>query len=246
MEAIQYRGKIVTGADISFIRRLIEEHPDASRFALSKKLCVAWNWVQPNGQLRDMVCRSLMLKLHRDNLIQLPPPRFNPPNNAIARRKPEQIDIDSMPISAALSEIKPLVFYQVRHTEQEVLFNSLIQEHHYLGYVRPIGEHLKYLVYTKERPVACFAWSSATRRLGVRDRFIGWSPQARQQNLHYLAYNTRFLILPWVSVPHLASHLLGRMVKLISGDWERFYGHPLYYLESFVDSERFAGANAPW
>jgi len=106
---------------------------------------------------------------------------------------------------------------------------------------QPVGEQLKYLVYAKERPIACLSWSSAPRHLGSRDRFIGWSAQARRKNIGLLAYNSRFLILPWVRVPQLASHLLGRMARVIAADWQRLYGHPVVYLETFIDPQRFAG-----
>ena len=129
----------------------------------------------------------------------------------------------------------------MRRTGDEPVFNSLIEHHHYLGYQQPVGEHLKYLVWAQGRPVACLAWSSAPRHLGSRDRFIGWSAKARRRNLRFLAYNSRFLILPWVQVEHLASHLLGHMARLLSGDWEQVYGHPIYFLETFVDPERFRG-----
>ena len=111
----------------------------------------------------------------------------------------------------------------------------------YLGYTHPVGEQLKYLVYVAARPVACFAWSSAPRHLGPRDRHIGWTGAARRRNIHLVAYNPRFLILPWVEVPHLASHLLGRMARMLPGEWERVYGHPVYFAETFVDRPRFAG-----
>jgi len=244
METFKYRGRTVTESDVVFIKRLIAENPDASRCALSQKLCEAWNWVQPNGQLKDMVCRSFMLKLHRADLIELPAPRFKAVNNVTARHRRQRFLIDSSEVRGKLSELGKLEFRQVRRTGDEKLFDSLIEEHHYLGYAKAVGEHLKYLVYApRERPIACFGWTSAWRALGLRDRFIGWSPEARRSNLHYLAYNTRFLILPWISVPHLASHLLGRMVKRISGDWEHIYGHPVYYLESFVDLEKFRGTS---
>jgi len=91
------------------------------------------------------------------------------------------------------------------------------------------------------RPVACLAWSSAPRHLGSRDVYIGWTAEARRRNIRFIAYNTRFLILPWVRVEHLASHILGRMAARISDDWQRMYGHPIYFLETFVDPERFRG-----
>ena len=129
----------------------------------------------------------------------------------------------------------------MRRTPEEALFNSLLQQHHYLGYSQPVGEHLKYLVYARGRPIGCAAWSSAPRHLGSRDRFIGWSAQARLKNIRLLAYNTRFLILPWVMVPHLASHILGRMTRTLSADWQRLYAHPIYFVETFIDPQRFRG-----
>ncbi len=239
--ALSYRHRVVTHDDVVFIRQLIAECPSASRRELSKQLCRAWNWVQPNGALRDMVCRGLMLKLHREGLIELPPVRGIPPNPLARRCRPAVVSVDEQPLEAALSEIQPLEFRQVRRTPEEALFNSLLEQYHYLQYTQPVGEHLKYLVYTQSRPIACVAWSSAPRHLGSRDRFIGWSAEARRQNVRLLAYNTRFLILPWVRVPHLASHILGRMTKLVPTDWNRVYGHPVYYLETFVDPQRFRG-----
>ena len=105
----------------------------------------------------------------------------------------------------------------------------------------PVGEHLKYLAWAQGRPIACLAWSSAPRHLGSRDRYIGWSAEARRRNIRFIAYNTRFLILPWVRVPHLASHLLGRMAAALSDDWRRMYRHPIYFAETFIDPGRFRG-----
>ena len=238
---LKYRGREITDGDITFIAQLIVQNPRASRRRLSALLCEAWNWRQANGELRDMVCRGLMLKLHRAGHIQLPPVRFVSRNNVIARRKPQRVLIDRTPVRTNLQEIRPLEILQVRRTSEEALYDGLIEQYHYLGYTRPVGEHLKYLIMTSNRPVACMAWGSAPRHLGPRDRFIGWPAQARRRNVRYLAYNTRFLILPFVDVPHLASHLLGRMARLLSADWERLYSHPIYYLETFVDPARFRG-----
>src|SRR5438034_721598 len=130
---------------------------------------------------------------------------------------------------------------QVSRTPDEGLFNSLLAQYHYLGYQQPVGAHLKYLVWAAGRPVACVAWGSAPRHLGPRDRCIGWSTAARRRNVRFIAYNSRFLILPWVTVPHLASHLLGRVAARVSADWQRLYGHPLYFLETFIDPARFRG-----
>jgi hypothetical protein len=237
----RYRGRTVTAEDIGFIRDLLAEHPNASRRALSAKLCEAWQWKQANGALRDMVCRGLLLMLHRAGQIELPPVRYQPPNPLMQRERPQPVLIDLTPLTGALSDIRPVLMQQVRKTADEPLFNSLMEQHHYLGYEQPVGEHLKYLVWAQDRPIACLAWSSAPRHLGSRDRYIGWSADARRRNIRFIAYNTRFLILPWVRIPHLASHILGRMTNILSDDWLRLYGHPLYFAETFIDPGRFKG-----
>ena len=238
---LTYRGKVVTSDDIAFIRKLIADNPNDSRRSLSKKLCKAWNWVQANGQLRDMVCRSFMLMLHRAGHIELPPKRCNPVNPLVQRKSPTIIKIDQTPICSALSDIRPLEIRQVRGTSSEKLCNSLIDQHHYLGYCHPVGEHLKYLVLSNDRPIACLTWSSAPRHIKSRDTFIGWSADTRKKNLHLIAYNSRFLILNWVQVPNLATHILGKMFKILPADWQRIYNHAIYFLETFVDTERFSG-----
>lgn len=241
MAAYCYRGREIRVEDILFIRRLIAEHPGISRRRLSARLCEAWQWKQGNGALRDMVCRGLLLLLHRAGEIELPPVRYTPPNPLARREAPAPVLIDTTPLRDRLSQLQPIDLQQVRRTPEEALFNSLMEQYHYLGYEQPVGEHLKYVASAHGRPIACLAWSSAPRHLGSRDRYIGWSVEARRRNLRFLAYNTRFLILPWVQVPHLASHLLARVTKRLSSDWECVYHHPIFFVETFVDPERFRG-----
>ena len=238
---LKYRGRMIRESDLAIIRALIQEHPLASRRELSQQLCEVWNWVQPNGALRDMVCRGLMLALERAGHIVLPPVRQRPHNPLAMRPRPQRPEIDTTPIACGLKDLGSLEFRLVRRTREEPLFNALIEHHHYLGYTHPVGEQLKYTVFARQRPVACLAWSSAARHLGPRDRFIGWSRQARQRNIRFIAYHSRYLILPWVRVPHLASHILGRMAALVPRDWERIYGHSVYYLETFIEPERWRG-----
>ena len=237
----RYRGRVVTTAEVAFIRQLIAENPGASRRRLSEKLCEAWEWKQANGALRAMVCRGLLLMLHRAGEIQLPPIRFRTLNPFLERAAPAPMLVDTTPITGTLGELQPVELEQVRRTGDEPLFNSLLEYHHYLAYEQPVGEHLKYVAWGQGRPVACLAWSSAPRHLGSRDRYIGWNAEARRRNIRFLAYNTRFLILPWVRVSHLASHILGRVVLQLSQDWEQMYGHPVYFAETFVDPGRFRG-----
>jgi Domain of unknown function (DUF4338) len=241
MAVFKYRGRVITAEDIIYIRELIAADPTASRRTLSKRLCEAWQWRQPNGALRDMLCRGLLLMLQRDGQITLPPVSYVRHNPLAKRARPMPVLIDRTPIEGQLREIQPIELQQVRRTGEERLFNSLMEEHHYLGYEQPVGEHLKYVVWAQGRPIACVAWSSAPRHLGSRDRYIGWSAEARRRNIRFIAYNTRFLILPWVRVPHLASHILGTMTSALSDDWERMYGHPVYFAETFIDPGRFRG-----
>lgn len=238
---IKYRGRVATTYDIELINKLIAECPGESRRALSVKFCKATNWVQANGALRDMVCRGFMLALYRAGYINLPQKKRNTCNPLAKHAKPAEIVIDKTQVIATLKDIGPLEFCQVRRSSREKLFNSLIEKHHYLGYTQPVGEHLKYMIFAGERPLACIAFSSAARHIGPRDRFIGWDSQSRKQNIHLICYNIRFLILPWVRVSCLASYVLGKIAKIISHDWEKMYNHPVYYVETFVDRQLFAG-----
>ena len=192
----RYRSQVITTTQVEFIRQLIAQHPEATRRRLSLLLCEAWEWKQANGAPRDMVCRGLLLGLHRAGHIELPPARLTGFNPA-ARYSPERwkavaVELDTTPLAVPLSALRPLEFRQVRRTLEEPLFNSLLQQYHPLGCLQPVGEHLKYSVYARGRLIACLAWSSAPRHLGARDRFIGWSAEARRRNLRFLAYNLAF------------------------------------------------------
>ena len=239
---LRYRGQALTAADVSAIREFIAARPGASRRALSRELCAARGWVQRNGELRDAVCRGLLLELHRGGHIELPPPRWAGTGAASRARTPGAPAIDSTPLRTHLAELGAPEFRQVRRRAEEALVDALLARHHYLGRPRPVGEHLKFLVTTAAgRPLGCFVWSSAARHLAPRDHFLGWSARARRHNLSALAYNSRFLIVPWVQVPHLASHLLGRMTRMLAREWSAAYGHPVLFAETFVDPSRYRG-----
>jgi hypothetical protein len=185
----RYRGRTIGAEDITFIRELIAQHPRLSRRKLSVKVCEAWQWRQANGALRDMVCRGLLLMLHRAGAIELPKVRQVSTNPLARREPPPAMLVDQTPITDPFQQIMPIAIEQVRRTADEPLFNSLIEHHHYLGYEQPVGEHLKYLAWAQplqrrrpvagdpgaRRPIACLAWSSAPRHLGSRDRYIGWN-----------------------------------------------------------------------
>ena len=228
------------------IRTILLENPTSNRTKISCLVCKHFKWIQPNGFLRDMVCRSLLLCLERAGHITLPERRSLPyhmqqKKTSIIQTELPLFSDDTTPLQGTIKQLGHLSVQQVRRTGAEKEYKNLINNYHYLHYCQPVGEHLKYVIYSGKRPIACISFSSAPRHIGCRDRFIGWDQNIRRKNISLIAYNTRFLILPWVQVPHLASHLLGRMSRRICSDWKKVYNHPVYYLETFVDTERFAG-----
>jgi hypothetical protein len=237
-EWIRYRGKNYTLQEIDEIREVIIAHRDRSRRFISQEICRRWGWRQPNGVLKDMICRGLLLQLEVQGFIKLPPRKKNPLNPLSRHQKPQIVEVDQTPRIGKLSDLRPIELVLVRRTPWESLYRSLIEEHHYLGYRRPVGEHLEYLAISQGQPLACLGWSSAPRHIGCRDRYVGWDQEQRKKHLCRIVINTRFLILPWVRVPHLASHLLGVSARRISQDWEKLYHHEVVWLETFVDPER--------
>jgi hypothetical protein len=243
-EAIRYRGRIYTEQEFGEIRDLIIQNPEASRWLLSRELCRKWNWVQANGALKDMLCRGLLLVLHREGRIALPPCKQPSTLRLRKRTRPAPVLVDTSPIAGNVSDVRPATLSMVRGTPEERVYKSLIQQYHYLGYTTPVGEHLEYIAFSHGRPLALLGWCSAPRHIGCRDRYLGWSREERMAHLHKIVINTRFLMLPWVNVPHLASHLLGLMARRIASDWEAVYHHRIVWLETFVDPERgFTGAS---
>jgi len=228
--------------DISLIQRLLAENPSWGRSRLSVELCELWDWRGPNGQLKDMACRSLLLRLEKAGHIVLPPRQRKSPN-AYRNRAPVWVPHSAEPIEAELSSLLALhISCLSAGSEQDRLFRCLLSSYHYLGYRNTVGENMKYLVHSRDgRPLACVLFGAPAWKSASRDSFIGWSPRVRAHNLRYVANNTRFLVLPWVKVPHLASHLLSRIARQVSADWMAKYGHPLYCLETFVQRNRYRG-----
>ena len=236
------QGRAIRPEDVALIRAWLQAHPDSNRTRLSRELCAAWNWRNGAGRLKDMAARSLLLKLEARGQIQLPP-RRTASVNGLRNRQAPQIDHDQSPIECPLKLLQPVRVQPVAQGSSEaLLFRGLLQQYHYLGHRNCVGENLKYLAQDRNgRPLACLLFGSAAWKSAARERWIGWSGQARRRHLGLLTNNTRLLILPWVHVPHLASHLLGRVTARLSADWQQKYGHPIYLVESFVQLPRFAG-----
>jgi len=235
------QGREVSSKDIEFIREMIKAHPFWGRTRLSKELALLWNWRAANGQLKDMACRTFLLKLEARGYLTLPPRLYS------YRKVRGKLPCPYVPhkttlIASRLDRLLPLKIEIVKEKDLLVLFKCLLSCYHYLGFTGTVGENLKYLIFDREdNPVACLLFGSAAWKTLPRDNFIGWNEARRKANLHLLTNNMRFLILPWVKVPHLASHILGRVARRISSDWIKRYSYPIYMLETFVEKERFQG-----
>lgn len=227
------------------VRALVADHPDWSRYRLSRQLATLWQWRGLNGQLKDMAARTLLLTLEKRGWIRLPERRWASPNRMRHKRMPSAAEPSAAPIAGALAELLPLRFTELSDggdPRGSALFESLLHRHHYLSYRSPVGENLRYLVEDRQgRPVACALFGAAAWRCTARDRFLGWDAATQARQLSLLTNNTRFLVPAWVRVPHLASHVLGRLARRLSGDWQRKYAHPIHVVETFVERDRFAG-----
>ena len=229
----------VTDELLSQIRQTIAENPGWGRKRISIHLCELWDWRVPGGTVKDISCRDLLRALDKAGRIALPAPKNT--NGLAARKKPLHLDHDMEEISGALGNLRPVGVEVVERGAALAEFKSLIDQYHYLGFGRTVGENMKYIVRSNGGiPLACLLFGSAAWACRDRDEYIGWSRAQRSVRLPMLTNNTRFLVLPNVKVPHLASHVLSLVSRRISADWERKYGHPVLLLETFVDG-RFRG-----
>ncbi len=237
---LKIQGRFVTEAEVNEVRMLLHNHPSWNRSRLSRELCGRWNWQRPDGQIKDMACRELLRKLESRTLIKLPPRQGSGPGRL---REIEPIEFDQSSVSCLLSDIRPVEIVNVRNCAQyEKAFNYLVKEYHYLSYGRPVGQNMKYMILGRnERFLGCLLFGAAAWKTEARDRWIGWSGDIRERNLGLICNNTRFLILDWIKVPHLASHALGACLRHLPRDWKRRYGTNIAMVETFVDITRYVG-----
>ena len=240
------QGRLIRPADLAQVRELMIAQPDWSRWRLSRELARLWDWRTPHGQLKDMAARTLLLKLEQRGWIALPARRCASPNRMRHKRMLTLAPtLNQEPLRAPLAGLRPLSLREVSGGDlaaERGLFEALLHRYHYLSHRSPVGENLQYLVRERAgRPVACLLFGAAAWQCADRDRYIGWGPTTRATRLHLVANNARFLILPWVEVPGLASHVLGQVCRRIRADWQHKYGHALYLLETFVETDRFPG-----
>lgn len=243
LEAETVQGLKISSVEIGEIKALIEGNPLWSRYRLSRVLAQRWQWYAASGELKDMAARTLLLKLQERGDIVLPQRRRAPMGGG-PRFSPELFDsLLPEPIVADLSSLRPLQIHVVGPKQPHYhQFQRYLAQHHYLGYRGPIGENVGYLIQSRTGvDLACLLFGAAAWQCAPRDRWIGWSAEQRAQGLQFIANNSRFLILPWLRVPHLANHILSQIAQRIDADWQRRYRHPIYLLETFVQQDRFRG-----
>ena len=233
----------ITQSEIELIQELIEKHPSWGRTRLSIELCNLWGWHHQDGCPKEIACRDLLRKLDFKGLIKLPQKIKNTGLKPKSKNHIQLILHDTTEVLANIKDILPVCIEVIKKPASKGhTFKSLIDQYHYLGFDMSVGENLKYMVYSAQgQLLACLLFGSSAWSCASRDAFIGWNAKSRRANLIYTTNNTRFLILHWVKVEHLASHILGLICKRIASDWQTKYGHELYLLETFVEKSRFRG-----
>jgi len=235
------QGRLLSSDDIDIVREIIVSNPSWRRTRISQELCNRWGWFNHLGQPKDMACRSMLLKLEAKGYITLPA-RSAFPLNGLQHRSIPDINPDTTPIAASLRDLLPLSIEIVKGKDSLSLFCHLLSRYHYLGYSVTVGENMKYIIRDKfGRPLSCVLFGSSAWKVACRDSYLGWKKESRERSLYLVTNNMRFLVLPWVTVAHLASHILGRIARRIRKDWVERYGHPVVLLETFVDTSRFRG-----
>ena len=236
------QGRRIEPPEFRQLRDLVAGHPEWSRYRLSRELCALWDWRTPTGQWKDMAARTLLAKLAQRGWITLPERRVASPNRHRLTPPPERV-WETTPITASLSDLGPVGITEVSSQPAgRAEVRATLAKHHYLGYRTSVGENLQYLVQDRGgRLLAVLVFGAPAWKCAVRDQWIGWSPRQREPRLGRIANNSRFLIVPWVRVPHLASWILGAVGRRIAADWRHKYGHPVVLLETFVEVGRFAG-----
>ena len=243
-QSLILQGRRLDGPDLESLRQWLEEHPDWSRWRLSRELATRWDWRNGTGRIKDMAARTLLVKLEQRGLIQLPERRQVPTNRMrCLARQSACVSEPAQPIQCALAGLEPLSIQEVSGQDSgRAWVKAALARFHYLGFGGAVGENLQYVIYdARQEPLACMVFGAAAWKCQDRDRFIGWSVEQRQMNLAQVANNTRFLIFPWVQVPHLGSWILGRVAGRIAKDWRAKYGHGVVLLETFVERQRFRG-----
>lgn len=243
-ESITCQGRSVTMDELTWLRDILTDNPQWSRQRIISELCIQWGWQTARGQYKTFAAREFLIKLNHRGLITLPAVQVQYRRTTWAKPVVEALRMpEPAIINGPLAELQPLkLLIPEKSSTADKRFMSYLAAHHYLGFKKTVGESIKYLIQDKDgRDVACLLFGSAAWKTAPRDAFIGWSDEIRRRHVNFLTNNTRYLILPWVTVKHLASHILGAVMRRIGHDWQEAYGHTIHMVETFVERDRFRG-----
>ncbi|MEI7671850.1 MAG: Druantia anti-phage system protein DruA [Deltaproteobacteria bacterium] len=235
------RGRYISPADLATVQFAVAQHLSKGRSAISRLICEQWNWRQPNGELKERACRAMLVSLEQKGLIDLLPRLRGNFRRSSRSTRQLRFDIDTSDIDGKLSDFPSPILAMIRNTGDEALWDYFIDRYHYLSKPAIVGANLKFIARIDGRPVACLGWGSASWQVACRDSHIGWDATTREANLHKIVNNVRFLILPWVRIPHLASKVLAANIRVLASEWMKIYSHPVNLLETFVDQSMFQG-----
>jgi hypothetical protein len=239
-DSIIYSGRRFSSQDLALMRQAAADYAALGITEIARTVCEWLDWKRPNGRLKNHECRLLLERLSEQGVLTLPPVR------ALGGRGRRNVNLtglsdDQPAIRTTVGDLRPLQFRVVEKSESQ-LFRQWIERYHYLGYRTPFGANLRYFVQSNDgRMLACLQWSSPAWTMAPRDRWIGWTSTQRTSNLQYIVNNSRFLVLPWVSVKGLASTILARAANQLRQDWRQRYGYVPLLLETLVDTSRFKG-----
>lgn len=244
---LRYRRRTIGSEELVFLRQVIAEHGVGGRVHVSRVICDAWQWRQANGELSLAACRDLLRNLAERGHLELPP--------ALQQRQGDKrrwgqhplvprawIPLSWYPLSGSDIDLSTIEVRPIFPPEADG-WRLFVERYHYLGSGRLVGEHLRYVAHSRGEIVALLGWTAAALHVPARERFVGWSEVRKQNALHLVVNNARFLVPPWVRKPHLASKVLAQNLRRLSRDWQEAWGHPVYLAESFVDPGRFRGTS---
>ena len=239
----EFFGRRFSSSDFRLIRELARDFSALSLTELASTLCELLDWKRPNGKLKYKECRAVLEQLQAEGLVSLPAVRKTAPS------RPRKIVVCSEsdarpPLTGTARDYTPLLLERVEGVELSSLWNQFIDRYHYLRFRVPFGANLRYLVHSERKPaeyLACLLFSSPAWKMAPRDAWIGWNEQQRKRNLQYIVCNSRFLVLPWISVRGLASKILSLAARQLPEDWQKQYGYHPLLLETLVDPSRFRG-----
>ena len=236
----KFSGRLFSGEDIELIRNVIQAAESHPRAEIARRVCNKLDWRNVRGDLKAMSCRVALLRMHREGLIELPPPR-NGNGNGKPLSKRQLIYPPQPTLTCLVNELINLQLVLVQSKEDSALWNGLIDQYHYLGYKPLPGAQLRYLIRHQGGVLGAIGWGAAAWKVAARDQWIGWTPAMREAGLSQVLNNARFLILPWVRCKNLASKVLAMSERCLPMDFESRYGIKPVLLETFVEKDRFQG-----